>query len=323
MLVTNHPTIVECAKKCYAQYPTIVNALKESGITYTNSKKSYADMDNRFSNTRMGIGWSSNLAQLAMTYYWTELAKDNPDKVLLKKYYDIFVILSVVAQVQIDSSKREYEISGDEEIKRISKLPCMTLTQESDDGKTMRCDFPMFMKYTREIKLTKNGKDLSFEEINKSKNKLNRRINYDLECPMNWLQDWLNKIQNASCTDTVPTKDFFVKMSGKANDRQMSKIRRLVEVYDECIKYYAVSCDNSDAYFKMAKIANEVLECISKIKIGNIVTINRLIEVALGVESANNRAPHYKAMRKRTRATLNFLYKMDKDKFLLNFISGE
>ena len=96
-LVTNHPTIVKCAKKCYQDYPTIVNSLQESGMTYGNSKSDYSNMDNKFSGSQMGIGWSSNLAQLAMTYYWTELAKENSDESLLKEYYDNFVILSVLA----------------------------------------------------------------------------------------------------------------------------------------------------------------------------------------------------------------------------------
>ena len=97
LLVTNNSTIVKCAKQCYKEFPTIVNALQESGITYTNSKKDYALMDNKFSKSRMGIGYSSNLAQLALTYYWTELEKDNPDEERLKELYDNFVILSVLA----------------------------------------------------------------------------------------------------------------------------------------------------------------------------------------------------------------------------------
>ena len=97
LLATNHPTIVECAKKCYSDFPTIVNDLKESGLTYSNSKTDYSNMDNKFSGSQMGIGWSSNLAQLAMTYYWTELAKESPNESLLKEYYDNFVILSVLA----------------------------------------------------------------------------------------------------------------------------------------------------------------------------------------------------------------------------------
>ena len=103
-------------------------------------------------------------------------------------------------QVIIDGCKREYEIDGEEEIKRISKLPCMSLTKtiEGDNGKikTIKCDFPEFMRYTREIPHTKDGKELPLEVVSKNKSKLRRRINPDLQCPMNWLEEWLDKIQN-------------------------------------------------------------------------------------------------------------------------------
>lgn len=137
MLVTNQKEIVKCSKICYENYPTVVNALKESGISYQNTKTDYANMDNKFSGSQMGIGWSSNLAQLAMTYYWTEKAKENPDENLMKELYDNFTILAVLAQLVIDSCKRSYEIDGEDEIKRISQLPCMSLTKtiEYDDDK--------------------------------------------------------------------------------------------------------------------------------------------------------------------------------------------
>ena len=63
-----------------------------------------------------------------------------------------------------------------------------------------------------------------------------------------------------------------------------------------------------------------MLEELKKIKIGNIVTINRLIETALGLESQNNNPSCYKSATKYTRKTLNLLYKMNKEKFLSNFI---
>lgn len=69
--VTNNEVMVKSAKAAYEQYPTIVNKLKESGLTYKNTMKEYARMDNKFAKSRIGIGESSNLAQLAMTYYWT------------------------------------------------------------------------------------------------------------------------------------------------------------------------------------------------------------------------------------------------------------
>ena len=199
------------------------------------TKKDYATMDNKFSKSRMGIGYSSNLAQLAMTYYWTELQKDNPDEKKLKELYDNFIILSVLAQVIIDGCKREYEIDGNKEIDRISKLPCMNIKRivgytESGKPKYKKYDFPEFMKYTREIKYTKDGKELPQEEVDESKNKLKSRINRELLCPMNWLEDWINKIQASETTIAIPTKDFFIKMQGKANDRQLILMVSLLRI---------------------------------------------------------------------------------------------
>ena len=331
MLFTNQNTIVRCAKKCYEEYPTIVNALKESGVTYCNTKKDYAKMDNKFSGSKMGIGWSSNLAQLAMTYYWTEKSKENPDNEKLEELYNNFIILSVLAQVIIDGCKREYEIDGENEIKRISKMSCMTILKKTREHtkngslKFMKCDFPKFMKYTREIKYTKNGKELPYSEIGEKKNKLKSRINYRLQCPMNWLEDWLDKIQGSSTSDTIPTSEFFIKMSGKPNNRQMSKIHSLIEKYDSYVKaLYATESNEEIIIEKMMIESKNLLDELSKIKIGNIVTINRLIEISLGLETGVGASKKIsKASSKYTRKMLNYLYKMDKEKFLLNFKTAE
>lgn len=327
MLVTSQKEIVKASKICYENYPTVVNALKESGVSYQNTKTAYADMDNKFSGTQMGIGWSSNLAQLAMTYYWTELAKENPDESLLKEYYDNFTILAVLAQLVIDSCKRSFEIDGEEEIKRISKLPCMSLTKtiEGDNGKikTIKCDFPEFMRYTREIPHTKDGKELPLEVVSKNKAKLRRRINPDLQCPMNWLEEWLDKIQNISSVNTIPTKEFFIKMDGEANRRQMAAIMELVKEYDNYVKSFNANPTKSeDEYvFTIIEKAEAILEKLKSINVRNVLTINRLIEVALGL--SNEVGASYKRQydpAKYTRKLLNLLYKYNKDRFLANFI---
>ena len=318
MLVTNQSTMVNCAEKCYREFYTIVNALQESGITYSNTKKDYAAMDNKFSKSRMGIGYSSNLAQLAMTYYWTELQKDKPDEERLKELYDNFIILSVLAQVIIDGCKREYEIDGNKEIDRISKLDCMTM---KIPGTKKKCDFPEFMKYTREIKYTKDGKELPQEEIDESKNKLKSRINRDLLCPMNWLEDWINKIQNASTSDAIPTSEFFIKMKGKPNNRQMTKIRRIIEDYDNYVKScYASNFDTDVLNEKIIDKTQDLINEVNTIRIGNIITINRLIEMALGLETSVGMSKNTKGKStKHTRKLLNILYKTNKEKFLINF----
>lgn len=330
MLFTNHHTIVTCAKQCYKEYPTVVNALQESGITYNNTMTDYANMDNKFSGSKMGIGWSSNLAQLAMTYYWTEKSKLNPDGKKLQELYDNFIILSVLAQVIIDGCKREYEINGEDEIKRISKLPCMTLVKETSvytEGKkpkVVKCDFPAFMKYTKEIKYTKDGKEIPYEEVMEKRNQLKKRINYELQCPMNWLEEWLDKIQGASTTDTTPTSEFFVKRKGKPNNRQMTKIRSLIEKYDLFVKSIHITETNEEVIIrKMIAESNLLLEELSKIKIGNIITINRLIETSLGLETGVGASKRLMGVNtKYTRKMLNYLYRMNKEKFLVNFKSA-
>ena len=101
----------------------------------------------------------------------------------------------------------------------------------------------------------------------------------------------------------------------------MSKIRELVETYDSYVRYYTLSCnDNNYNVGDMVSISREILDKLCKIKIGNMITINRLIETALGLETNNNKSLFYKDGQKYTRKMLNLLYKMDKNKFLSNFI---
>lgn len=86
---TNQPDIVEHAKMCCRDYPTIVNNIPKSQKKYTNSMESYAAIDNGLAQSQTDIGESSNLAQLAQTY-----AATYPDET---KYQDYVCILSVLA----------------------------------------------------------------------------------------------------------------------------------------------------------------------------------------------------------------------------------
>ena len=82
---------------------------------------------------------------------------------------------------------------------------------ESGKPKYKKYDFPEFMKYTREIKYTKDGKELPQEEIDESKNKLKSRINKALLCPMNWLEFWISKIsRNRERDDEINKKLLFL-----------------------------------------------------------------------------------------------------------------
>ena len=323
-LVTNNSTMVECAKRCYTNFPTIVNAIKESGVTYSNTKSEYARMDNKLAKSRIGIGYSSNLAQLAITYYWTETSKKNPDNFRLRELYDNFIILSVLAQVIIDGCKREYEIDAMSEINRISKMDCMNLKKtKCVEGKKIstKCDFPKFMKYTKEIKTTKDGKELPNEEIISARSKLNIRINNDLICPMNWLEDCLDHIHNNKNTATIDMDKFVLKIEGRSNTRQISKIQSLVEEYDTFVKKANIMSTNNDDYYDaLIKKTEDVIERLGKIKISNLATINSLIRSAFDLKQHGNTKKYNTSKYKRK--LLNLLFQMDKLKFLSNFESN-
>jgi len=69
--VTYQPDIVAHAQYCYKKYPTIVNNIPKSSITYDNTTKSQSDLDNKLASLQMGIGLSSNIAGIALAYSYT------------------------------------------------------------------------------------------------------------------------------------------------------------------------------------------------------------------------------------------------------------
>lgn len=307
--VTNNEVMVSSAKIAYKEFPTVVNKLQESGLTYKNTMKEYARMDNKFAKSRIGIGESSNLAQLAMTYYWTESDKE---------LYDNFVILAVLAQVVIDGCKREYEVDAIEEIKRIKKLPCMQqykeFIDENGNVKKVKRDFPAFMKYTRKIQYTKNGKELDKTLVKAEKDRLTSRISDEYDCPMNDLQEALSKVKFSLRTDTIPTKEFIIQISGKANLRQINKITEYAKEL-ECMSKENMDDDEIVLYYNKY---DEMLKELRKIRIKNPKTINRLIEIALNTSTMGRR----KEYSRYTRNLLKLLHDMNQDVFLSNFIQN-
>ena len=116
---TNQKQIVELARKAYKEYPTIINGIKSVDISsYNKSMESYAKMDNAISASQYAVGYASNIAQLALSYYYDGGGND-------REIEDIFIICSVLAQVAIDSSKRNFEIEVEPELSKISHFACM------------------------------------------------------------------------------------------------------------------------------------------------------------------------------------------------------
>lgn len=188
---TNQPDIVEHAKKCYQEYPTIVNNIPKSSKRYANTMDSFAAIDNGLAASQTDIGESSNLAQLAQTY-----AATYPEEI---KYQNYVCILSVLAQVAIDNAKRQFDITLSDEIKLIK-----------DDMDIRENGYPEFWKF---IKRNFKG-----------------NINDKLHCPMNYLcgVEFKNS-RSSECT--LPMSYFFQKFELDTDRRNCKKVEEIISRY--------------------------------------------------------------------------------------------
>ena len=197
---TNQRDIVNWAKYCYANYPTIVNNIPKSKKTYDNTLSNFAAIDNGLAKAQEAIGSSSNIAQLAQTYTY-----NFPEQ----KYKDCVCILSVLAQVSIDSAKRAFDVDINSEIKRISKS-----MNVKENG------YPVFWKMIQDRKRAKQKQEPFDRKL----------INTELICPMNYLADIsFERVRNSE--STLPMDYFFNKYDLETNRRQSKKVEELIEKY--------------------------------------------------------------------------------------------
>lgn len=188
---TNQTNIVEHARKCYLNYPTIVNNIPKEKNIYGNTMDDYAKIDNGLAKSQTDIGESSNLAQIAQTY-----ACNFADE----KYQDYVCILSVLAQVAIDNSKRKFDIDLTQEIKSIK-----------EDMNIGENKYPVFWK------LIKHGFN-------------NKNINVDLKCPMNYLYN-IDIAKFRDNTSTLPMSYFFISHPIEKDKKQCKKVEELISNY--------------------------------------------------------------------------------------------
>ena len=180
---TNQKDIVALAKKAYNEYPTIINGIKQNGTSeYKKSMESYARMDNEISAAQYAIGYSSNIAQLALSYYYDSGSKS-------KELEDVFIICSVLAQVAIDSAKRNFGIKVSQELKRIRELECMKYAHK----------YPRFYADVQELKNRKKSKSRRME--------IKPKDIGDFNCPM----DILYRIIDEGVVDLRKYKEFNVR----------------------------------------------------------------------------------------------------------------
>lgn len=225
---TNQIEIVNYAKHCYMNYPTIVNNIPKEKNSYNNSLLNYSNIDNNLAAAQLAIGESSNLAQICLTYTYN--FND-------QKYKDYVCILSVLAQCAIDNAKRRFDIDLTEEIKRIKK----------------------------DMNIKENGYPAFWTIIRKDFNK--EKVNYDLICPMNYIFDIKAKKFRDNST-TITMDKFFVKYELEEQRRKSKKVEELIQKYSLKLYNFAVSnTDNNEEYLLLRSDFEELIEDIKSIYI--------------------------------------------------------
>lgn len=217
--VTDQEEIVKLSEKAYMEYPTILNRipLKNSSL-YNMDMASFAEMDYKIARSQNDIGITSNLAQLALSYYFDGRAADREDEL-----QDIFVICSVLAQVAIDSAKREFNVSVGSELGRLNKV--VAEIGENINGSRK---YPRF--YAGHMKM-KGKCEITENQVGK------------FNCPMDIVYDLVDemtidsRVNKEYQTRTIPVDSLLLPYNkGDANRKQYQKIVSEIEAYDAKVK---------------------------------------------------------------------------------------
>lgn len=188
------------------------------------------------------------MAQLALTYSYSF-----PDE---QKYKDYVCILSVLAQVAIDSAKRSFDIDINKEIDRIKKDMNIKEHKYPKFWTLIRRDFNKVaekaykdMKRVEKIDSEDTERLKRYyvdEEVPETKKEIldrlketyekKNKINEDLVCPMNYLYDLdLKKAPSGNSVNvesTLPMSEFFIK-----HDIPDSKRRTCIRIEELIHKY--------------------------------------------------------------------------------------
>ena len=227
MYVTDAGPIVERARYCREHYPTIVNNIPKSSRRYENTPCQWAALDNKLQSYQAGIGQSSNLAQLALCYMQSEN---------IPIYEQAVCILSVLAQVYIDSAKRLFAIDMNRELKR---------WQRELDFKSQ--GFPQW--WTR-LKRIKNAPVADFD------------------CAMDALAFVrVGRAARVKCVSTIGLLRDYYNLSRELPSRDRAQ---LIRILDRAVDVLRESQDDSyDAYKKKVRLQKKYVEYIRKTQLTN------------------------------------------------------
>lgn len=289
--VTNQSDIVERAKYCYINYPTVVNNIPKEKNIYDNTLYNLAIIDNKLAASQRDIGESTNVAQVCLSYWYT--TKDD-------QFDDYSNALAIICQASIDGTKRTFDIDIPAEIKRIKE----------------------------EVNIKQNGYPAFWRDIRRDCNK--NLINYNLQCPMNAVHS-LTIGRTQFKNDTIPINSFFINHENIETQKRSKRIEELIEEYSlEIFDYQKDKKKNKEKddsdYLLLRSDYEDLLESIRHISLPNKYIglmswlINRCFMITPGTVRNKNRITS--KLGKNRPLLLKILYDLNPDLLLKCFKIG-
>lgn len=197
---------------------------------YDNTPLNFAQIDNLIAAGQLAIGESSNLAQTALTYGYS----------FGEKKYDKYIsVLSVLAQVAIDSAKRLFDIDITAEIARIKAE-----LNVKENG------YPAYWKIIATN--TKKRKELNGGHIDE-------KINYALHCPMNHVYR-MTAGKYMPDTPTLPIKNFYKQYTLDMHRDVSRRIEKLITKYSlDLMEYTLDESDDDETYLLLREDFDELI----------------------------------------------------------------
>lgn len=282
--VTNQNDLAELARTAYIEYPTIINDIKEDGEnSYRFTLENYAEMDNKIADAQESIGTSTDIAQLALSYYYD-------GGMTCKELEDCFMILSVIGQISIDLAKKSFAIDVVKEISRIRRLPCMR-----------RNEIPRFFANTKK---SRNNK--VFE---------NKKIK-TMNCPQDIMADIIEKkvIKYAHGREKhIPLRNFWdYAIIGKGNRYKKEKVIIEANEYNKTVKWLESTKDQMSDNTYWALKNRAMTQFINRAsKDLDQETVMQLVIYATNDDNSDICA-----------TVLNFLFREHKEEFMNCFIKN-
>lgn len=262
------------------------------------------------------------------------MVNDSLDKVLSSAIQKLLE-LNKTQEIQMRSETVELE-SGETYLLQLAFLPSESNPEEgcwipvnaeliSEKPKRKRSyrPLPKFWQYIQKNQDTA------------TRRRIKERIDYSLQCPMNFLVDVLDEWEKPYKRKRIvgePVENFLVDVKGgRADSHQTQKVREYAERIDKAIKKYHIEKmkqndkDDNSAYIFLCEELEEMTKELKKsIRKMSQKTMSQMIRLAMGCDKSVGIAADVRGTySKYGNKILKILYDYDRDLFLSCFKKGE